>query len=182
MKKKPTETDKGKINHLQEENNTLKKLVDLLQSQINLLIKQDEMRIPKSHGLDEFERAADDRAGKKAVNEIKKLCDSCPKKSDCPFTRVGYVTRQSLCRFMSTLKGKAEGAKGVPLISHDDIPITYEAITTLAFDPNTTNDLSAQYVSILLKARETVQNWGVEWDRLIFLQNPETKAVRIWVD
>lgn len=181
MKKKPTETDKGKINHLQEENNTLKKLVDLLQSQINLLIKQDEMRIPKSHGLDEFERAADDRAGKKAVNEIKKLCDSCPKKSDCPFTRVGYVTRQSLCRFMSTLKGKAEGAKAVPLIGLNDIEISYDDFVSLAFDPGTPDELSSQYIDLLSNAKKYAETGG-GWHRIIFFIIPDTKRARFWFD
>ena len=145
-------------------------------------IKAITNRMNNQNKLDQFEQDADKSARKQEIDEIKKKCDKCPNKSKCPFELYSYVTKQGLCMTMSQIKEEGDTNKTIPFLNSDDIELSYEDLVAAAFDTKTPDDLCSHFVSVLESAKKSVIEWGLGWYRIIFLQNPETKHVRIWVD
>lgn len=67
-------------------------------------------------------------------------------------------------------------------IGLNPIEIPYDVFVQTSFDPKTDDQTSLRYQEILSTAKSTVDEWGVTWDRIIFLQNPDNGKTIIWFD
>lgn len=70
----------------------------------------------------------------------------------------------------------------VPIDNLHDVEMSYDEITTMAFDANTSEEYAIYLQIILLKAKNILDKSGDGWHRILFLKNPETGKIRLWFD
>ncbi len=73
-------------------------------------------------------------------------------------------------------------AKQIPFYGFNEVEISYTDLVKMAFDINTPEPLAKHYQRVLNNAKEGIEAMQLEWYRYIFLQNPDTGKIRIWVD
>lgn len=69
-----------------------------------------------------------------------------------------------------------------PIYGYNDKEITRSELTAMAYDTNTPDELAEHYKKTLKVAECSVRDWDIEWSRIIFLINPNTRKVRMWFD
>lgn len=62
----------------------------------------------------------------------------------------------------------------------DDIPLSFEEVTRMAFDPATGEQNAKQYQTLLIRLKDMVDNSGFQWSMFYFVLKPKTNEVWAW--
>jgi hypothetical protein len=74
-------------------------------------------------------------------------------------------------------------ANNIPIYGYHDKEISYEEIAKMAFDLKTSEALSIHYRQVLINTKSILEDMEtVTMERLIFLMDPKTQRVRIYLD
>lgn len=71
-------------------------------------------------------------------------------------------------------------AKAVPFINYGQL--TKQQIENVAFDPSTPPDVAQELQNVLSRGRKTQEEFNLPEHRIMYLHNPVTMKIELWID